>query len=294
MSVKREAHKFADLETGEVFDAVGIITQEDLDRIEQNKKQKELRLMREEYMKTEKKENGTFVWLLYNVNTVLDFGISPAILTRLIYLSTYIEDDNKLWLAKTKSKSIREEDIRELLNLSDRTYGRFIDEVISNNILIKDDNDCFYINNAFFAKGQLSKVKAKNHLDKRYMKIYNKAIRKLYRNAKVTEHSRLAYLFQMIPFVNVNYNILCHNPMEEDKKNIKAMTMEEYCSLIGYSPDNARRLKTQLKKITINKTPILNFVDNLYGLFCFVNPRVFYGGRPENLKDVEIFGEFKK
>lgn len=282
-----------DVDTGECFQAAEIWTKEDVENREKQKENYKHRLAREEYQQSVKKDNGAFVWLLYNVGAVLDFGISPATLTRLIYISTFIENDNKLWIDKDHGISMTEVNMKALLGLSRCTYERFVQEVTENNILIKQ-GECFYINDAFLTRGKLPRQKLKKSLDKRYMKIYNKAIRKLYAQAKVSEHSKIAYLYQMIPFVNIHYNILCHNPKEEDKSLIKAMTMEEYCELIGYSADNARRLKTQLKKITINKVPVLNFVENLYGLFCYVNPRVFFGDKPEKLKEVEILGEFKK
>ena len=87
---------FANAETGEVFEDAELRTKE------QREQYKKIREKQKEYesKRTAIDENykryGAFVWFIYHSQQVLDLGITPDQLTKLIYLSTYLDYKNRL------------------------------------------------------------------------------------------------------------------------------------------------------------------------------------------------------
>lgn len=233
-----------------------------------------------------RKKYGAFVWLLYNSNEVLNLGIKPEDLTKLIYLSTYMDYDNSLM--KDDDTPITKTDMMSLLKVSENTFYKFLKSVLDIGILTELPNGCYWLNDNDFFKGS---IKDKT-INKSIMRLYIKGIRKLYESAFVFEHHLLSYLFRAIPFVNINYNILCHNPQERDYNKIEPMLFSEFCEKVGYKPENERKLKNKIKELRIGRTPVFNFVENSDGRFCFINPHIYYSGNKH--EEVMVLGEFRK
>lgn len=215
---------------------------------------------------------GDFVMLLYNVNEALDFGITQANLTRLIYLSTYTSYNNNR-LELPDGNIINKRLMEDIMNISQYAFELFYNEVTTKGILIKED-DGYYLNTNIFMKGTLKN----KQLSKNRIQLYIKGIRTLYQKSSARDHKQLAYLFQAIPYININNNTICHNPLEQNLKAVKPMTIEEYCLKIGYSASNARKFKANILQFKLNEMPVFNFVKNCDGEFIFINPYVYYGG----------------
>ena len=77
-------------------------------------------------------------------------------------------------------------------------------------------------------------------------------MRALYEATPHRLHQYLGYIFLMMPYVNVQWNIVCHNPLEDHLEVIEPMTLGEFCDAIGYERDNAQRLLDNYRKITFN------------------------------------------
>lgn len=215
---------------------------------------------------------GDFVMLLYNINEALDFGISQANLTRLIYLSTYTSYNNNR-LELSDGDIINKHSMENIIGISQYAFELFYNELIEKNILIQK-NDGYYLNTNFFVKGKLNK----QQLSQNRIQLYIKGIRTLYRKSSSRQHKQLAYLFQAIPYVNINNNVICHNPLEQNIKAVKPMTIEQYCESVGYSITNSRKFKSNILHFRLNEKPVFNFVKNCDGEFIFINPYVYYGG----------------
>ena len=229
---------------------------------------------------------GSFVWLLYNAGQVIDLGIQPDELTKLIYISTYMGYNNRLMVSEDESMTKKQ--MREILRVSEDTFHKFYISLTNTGILSEDIDKCLYLNTSIFKRGAIKNVK---DIDCNRTSLYIKSIRSLYTQAKISEHKLLSYLFQAIPFVNVNYNILCFNPLENDLQKVKPMIMKDFCVIIGYSQDNDRRLKTKLKGLRLQQLPVFSFVDNADGLFCYINPNVYYAGN--KWEEVKVLGRFQ-
>ena len=276
-----------DSTTGEILSQT-IITSEQKRARQANYEKKKQKDAEDEEIKQMRKRYGIFVWLLYNTNKVLDWGIKDEDITKLIFISTYMNYDNRLMISENEVMTARS--MQELLKVSDRTFERFIKSITDAHILFVNNKGYYCLNEGIFLRGKLENKEYDHSLS--IMKLYADGIRKLYKNAKIYDHSLLAYLFRAIPFVNINYNMLCHNPQQTVLKLVKPMLFSEFCEKMGYSQENERRLKTKLKKLRIGSSPVFNFVENGDGRFCYINPYVYYGGNQHS--KVMVLGEFEK
>ena len=276
-----------DIETGEAFLNVTVTTERDRQNYKKILEAKQKYEFQGVEIQKQYKKYGSFVWLLYNAGQVLDLGIQPEELTKLIYISTYMGYNNRLMVSEDESMTKKQ--MREILRVSEDTFHKFYISLTNAGILSEDIDKCLYLNTSIFKRGAIKDVK---DIDCNRTRLYIKSIRSLYTQAKISEHKLLSYLFQAIPFVNVNYNILCFNPLENDLQKVKPMIIKDFCVIIGYSQDNDRRLKTKLKGLRLQQLPVFSFVDNADGLFCYINPNVYYAGN--KWEEVKVLGRFQK
>ena len=276
-----------DIETGEALTNVTVTTERDRQNYKKVLEAKQKYELQGVEIQKQYKKYGSFVWLLYNACQVLDLGIQPDELTKLIYISTYMGYNNRLMVSEDESMTKKQ--MREILRVSEDTFHKFYTSLTNTGILSEDIDKCLYLNTSIFKRGTIKDVK---DIDCNRTRLYIKSIRSLYTQAKISEHKLLSYLFQAIPFVNVNYNILCFNPLENDLQKVKPMIMKDFCVIIGYSQDNDRRLKTKLKGLRLQQLPVFSFVDNADGLFCYINPNVYYAGN--KWEEVKVLGRFQK
>lgn len=276
-----------DIETGEAFLNVTVTTERDKQNYKKILEAKQKYEFQGAEIQKQYKKYGSFVWFLYNAGQVLDLGIQPDELTKLIYISTYMGYNNRLMVSEDESMTKKQ--MREILRVSEDTFHKFYTSLTNTGILSEDMDKCLYLNTSIFKRGVIKDVK---DIDCNRTRLYIKSIRSLYTQAKISEHKLLSYLFQAIPFVNVNYNILCFNPLENDLQKVKPMIMKDFCVVIGYSQDNDRRLKTKLKGLRLQQLPVFSFVDNADGLFCYINPNVYYAGN--KWEEVRVLGRFQK
>lgn len=205
-------------------------------------------------------------------------GISPAMVTRLIYLSTYAGYGNSVLMltAKTKMKRV---DLPDILGLSQRHTANFWNEV-SPQYVSEDEDGYLILNDNVFKRGRL---KRKQSIP--YQQFYIDGVRKLYEAANGKYHKQLGYLFSMLPFISVEYNLICHNPYEKDMDKVNLMSIAEFCNEIGYDKSNIGRLKRIYNAVRFDVegrqerfcTMIYNGIDENSAKIC-INPNVLYAG----------------
>lgn len=256
------------------------------------KKQKEFleRKEEKEFIINEKyKEYGNFIWILYNISTDYDLSISPSDLTRLMFISTYLTYDNSLKF--DNKKDINKNNINTLLKLSDREYKYFYQNMIKNNIFIEKESK-IYINTEYFYKGNIDEVDFK---DKNITRLYIEGIRDIYNKSLPRSHKQLSYVFKILPFVNINYNMICKNPTETNLDKIIPMSVEDFCDIIKYDSKRALRLIRKFNDCYFVKDEyILSIVfrGEIKKSQMFINPHIYYAG---NYWDkVEVLGSFCK
>lgn len=218
-------------------------------------------------------------------------GIAPATIARLIYLSTFLYFGTDC-LYVTERTPMRVSDLPHILRISKATAYRFLGEV-PEEYLWCDDIGNLHLLKDVFTLGRLSKKQK----EEPHIRAYCEAIRNLYMTNR--NHRQLGYVFLMLPYINVQYNILCWNPMERDISKVMHLTVRDFCKLTGQDYMTAHRLMDAYSEIEFD-------VGDHRELFCafvrrgrdlddthiFVNPNILYSGDCPG--DVKILATFCK
>lgn len=215
------------------------------------------------------KENfGSFYFNFYK--RFLD-KIEPQYLTRFLYLCTYLDYEGRLVKRVGKTNVLlKESELQFVLKLSrTETYNTKI--VLINNNLIEVKDNVIYINQDYCRKGDIMK---NSKVQK--VRMFDDGIRELYETSTKTEHKRLALLFQLLPYVNLRWNVICKNPKEEILEEIKPYSVKELMLLLEQT--NITRFKKSLLDLTVNGKSVFMFNKKKNGDLLTVNPKVYYKG----------------
>lgn len=240
-------------------------------------------------------ERGGFIQMLCIRNNLLfnELEIEKQNISRIIYLATFIDynTNQENLLIKHgqnyKIEPMNKIDIQNKLKLKGDPFRAFMQDVKKNELLFEVDGK-FYLSNKYFTKGK------SNFRTKEYTRIFIKPVQYLYEHTTPRQHGALSYVYQLIPYMNYETNIICSNPLETDFCKLNKMSLKEVCSMLGLKADRKAvyRLKETLSKFYIK-------VDNQkYYVFAYavingsvdyyvVNPLVIWGGsNTDNLKEV--------
>lgn len=204
--------------------------------------------------------------------------LSPETLTRLVYLNSFVGFTENL-LINDEGKLIQRKDLPHILNVSKAVASVFFNEVCPKYLHQRDDG-ALVSSSDHFVRGKLKQVP-----NSYYRKVYIKGIRKLYRETPPTRHKHLGYLFALLPYINIEYNLLCRNPAETEIELIQPITLREFCDILGFDFSNVSRLRQIYRELRFK-------VGNDWQRFCtfvndgvdigkslvFINPRILYSG----------------
>ena len=236
------------------------------------------------------KELGAFYFILTN-NIFTD--LSPQSAARMIMLCSYLKENK---LVKRGNKPIERNDFMKILNLSKSGAYRFYNEVINKYIIKKEDG--YYINaDKKIFRGKIIKTSADFE---QYQRIYITAVRELYKKTPISKHIQLGYIFKLLPYINLQYNIICHNPFENELNLIEPFTLDELCETIGYEKNQMARLLKEFQQLEFDykgrNEYLISYVTNgnnqLGSHKIFINPHILYNG--SNYNKVEVLATFCK
>lgn len=205
-------------------------------------------------------------------------AIHPATMARLVYLATFLNYDGIL--KANLQRKMRRVDLESILQLKKSETYNFWNEV-NGEYMYEDENGWLHMCSDFSCRGKLP-------YGGRYQQIFVSSVQELYRKTRPQQHRYLGYVFQMLPYINIEYNILCTNPTEENLDLISHITLDDFCSAIGYSKNQRARLMRVYASITFS-------VDRKQEQFCafvtpgadlgrtkiFVNPHILYHGKQD-------------
>ena len=217
-------------------------------------------------------------------------GLSDATVARLIFLATFLPVGNEGCLCKTERTPMTVDDLPDLLKLSSKTVRAFLKEASA---YIETDKQ----GNLRMIGGRFARGKLKTGQYAEMQRLYRDSIRNLYRLTPVSKHRLLGVVFRLLPYVNREYNIMCHNPGEECIDDLNLLSLSDFCELVGYDYLKMYRLRAEMRKLTFDvngkRELFCNFVDAGGGakhIRIFVNPHIMYNG--SDYKKVEILGKF--
>lgn len=286
-------------EYGEILKTVAIKNNEDIEVVNKKRKLNDTQL---KYInnKNDKydydRKLGGFIHMAYVKNELLfnEIGIDRANISRLIYLATYMNYSSEIspgLLVKygrfKEVKALTRSELMKLLKLSERAFKLFLSDVIKCGLLHTKDKK-YYLNTEYFNKG-VSKFNSNE-----YTRIYINTTRQLYENCSARSHKRLSYIFQLIPKLHTETNMILHNPHVDTIESENKMNLKDICSFLRISDDNngnGKKLLKELLKFTVKvdgcTTYLLTYVTVEDGGgkndYFVVNPQVIWSG-----KDVDM------
>lgn len=169
--------------------------------------------------------------------------VSPETAARLVYLSTFLKWGNGTLLFSQRTKMSRDR-LPDVMGLSRQTVDRFLNDVVPMYITF-DDTGTIIMNPEYFFRGSIGK----HGESASWRKIYLDSVRKLYRLAGKNNHRYLGYVFQLLPFISIQYNGLCYDIFEKDLYHVPFMDNKGFCSAIGYDYSSVSKLIKRYKKI---------------------------------------------
>lgn len=291
---------YIDPNTGEVFQSksniVYIQTQEERQKAKQMYDNQRIKEQQSSILHEKYKKYGTFIWNIYNLTQQIELPLKASSITRIMFLSTYINYDGILMY--NQRKVMDKKDMQSILKLSNGEFCYFYNEMLKSKIfIIKDNNYC--LNHDLFKKGAISKNKIMNLIqqDKYITRLYVDGVRTLYNKSTSRSHKTLSYLFQIMPYVNRQYNIVCLNPLEDNLDDIQCMSLGQFCDAINYNKHNVRQLRKMLfdpkfefkNKIT-SAIRLVSDDSNTLNDKIFINPCIYYAG--DKWEKVEVLGKF--
>ncbi len=238
------------------------------------------------YRNRKARENGRYVHMASGKAAFED--LPPDTLARATYLATFLSfGDNALY--QSQRRKILRKDLPKKLGLAEAPTNRFW-------AVVKDKY--FYRDRLGFIR-TLGNGYVMGHLgarfDEEFQKLYIRVVRELYEKIPPRQHKRLGYVLKMLPFLNFEYNILCHNPTERVFDKINPLTVSEFCEAVKFNKTHAADLARDYGRITFT-------VDGRQEVFCkflsngatvenatiYINPRLVYKGF--DFKKVEAIG----
>ena len=249
--------KLVSATTGEVFDlkaGTKIVSPE-----EQKRKQEwaVARAKQKEDYALEDALRGTWYSIVVRDDNSIFGDVSGATINKIIYLGTYMDNynalrksynrvvDSETGKAMYQSVYMTKQDVWNLLGGTKRLFYNFWNEAIEHHLLEEEDGKVYIMRNVF-SYGSTKKIDKKKYA---MVQMYKHAIRYMYENTNDQTRKWLVYLYTLIPYLNLKYNVLCINPFEQDKENIKPLTMGDICERLGRDRRDQTRILRGLKKL---------------------------------------------
>lgn len=246
-------------------------------------------------LKTHCSELGGYVHISYVKNELLfnELNLKLATITRLVFLATFIDYNNREAnvLVKhgknNKLEYLTRKDLQKLLNLSDTPFKEFLKETKEKGLLFCV-NKKYYLSNEYFSKGKCL------FNNKEYARIFVDTTRLLYSNSRPSQHKQLAYIFQLIPYLHYDSNVLCKNPEELDTRKLERLSLKEICELLGLgtSKETMKKFKKNLLSFHVEINNEIYYLFARVKLetylketdFFVVNPNIIRKGSNLNIK----------
>lgn len=133
--------------------------------------------------------------------------IKPETLMRLFYLATYLDYDSRLMTRQRIPMTSRS--MRELLELPKTTFYTFRDEVLHAGYLIQQGEHFSIRRDLLRGSTGITGYEGGK------TKVYFNGLRSLYHAIRPSQHRYAGYLFQVMPHINIRFNVLSQDVFEE-------------------------------------------------------------------------------
>ena len=225
------------------------------------------------------RKNGKF-FFIQRVNNLS--ALKPQTVARLIYLLTYADYSERGAILKlTQKRTMHTKDLPKVLGLSADSVAAFLKEVSPGYLKIEETGE-ISAQPTFFHRGAMRGGKS-------YVRLFDKSIRSLYSNTPRRSHCYIGYIFQLLLYLNIEWNVLCHNIDEDKLDHIECLGSREFCEKIQYSKAHFSRLDRAFKQLSFTVEDdegkrTERFVSIKYdrkgtqGDRVWINPKILYNG----------------
>lgn len=290
---------YVDGETGEMIPVAANTTLMSGEEREGYKRRSESYVANKELATTQKELCGDFYWTLFESKEEYYPDVSDSMLAKIVYLITYMDYETNLLVVQdgvtAPKRPMRKSDVAQIIRLHRCKFTSFWSEMLATGIITEEADGSLRVCPRF-CKGELTK---KNMAA---MKVFTHAVRYMYENVDVRSHQYISYLFRLIPYINLRYNILCKNPLETERSEIERLTARDMCHIFGVDDNQiVRFMKQILRKLVFvdkkgDKRSVIVFLsdsknDELRS-FVLVNPQ-FYAGYMSREDMLLAIDEFK-
>lgn len=274
---------YVDGSTGEVVPVAAnatIMTQEER---EARKGQVQQIKTAKETVAAQKELCGDFYWTLFDAKEKYYPDISDDLLAKIVYLITFMDYETNLLVVRDSvtepKRPMLKKDVAKVIRLYRTKFQKFWNSLMATGVITEQSDGSLRVCDKF-CKGSLTDKNATA------MKVFTHAVRYMYENIDVRSHRYISYLFRLLPYINLRYNIFCKNPLETERSEIVCMTAKDMCHLIGIDDTQVRRFVRNLFKLSfVDKngdkrsvvTTMTNYVNDGERIFVLVNPQ-FYAG----------------
>lgn len=209
-------------------------------------------------------------------------------MVRMILLGAYTDYDNKLvWNLDSKRgrKYIMADQLIGVLQLKVAEYKRTKKFLLDNKYISIDNDNKVTVNKELIIKGGIKMSnKEFQKLDNDYVRIFDDSIKDIYREATAREHKKLALLFQILPYINVEHNMVCTIETTDklEINNIESLNLTQLAEEIGYLKGNTNKLKSDLLGIKIKDENVVMVLNKGRETVITINPRLYYKGSDVN------------
>ena len=235
---------------------------------------------------TSRKQNKKFTF--FNIED--DYNdISPETLCRLVYLSTYLRFGDNVLMA-TQIRAMKEDDIIKILGIARSTYYMFKNETFGKYILFNSEDGTYRISSKILKRNKLRRTESN-----RWQRIYHIEFRALYNSITSNQHKLIGKLLLLLPFLNIETNVLCYDRFETDMKILKPLTLKDASIQLYFDPERVHRLKKDFERLTyrcgkkVKRFCKLSDEKTITNKAIYYNPEIIYGGFDPHTSGITAF-----
>ena len=203
----------------------------------------------------------------------------------LIMLSSFLDYNNNL--IKTSGQPMLRKDLARILDTSESSVSRFVNALKSEKILVVNNDGTMKINDERIYRGHIKTNL--NRTSYTTTRIYINSCRELYYSCDKKNRSKLSYVYRLLPWINLEHNVLCWNPDEEDLEKLELMSIGDYAEEIGFGRENSTKLSKELFSFKLYNKPVILLVysGDIKKASVLINPSLLYSG--SNVGGMRVF-----
>lgn len=217
---------------------------------------------------------GSFFFFWYSEALKEEYDM--AYMVRLLYMASFINYDNVM--TYSNGKKIKKKDLEKILQLSRNETYKTIKYLVENSLVyIDEQTKVVSIDEKCIKKGSIN-MKKEKLIDIGAIRVFNQGIKELYPQFNAKSHKTLGWFIKLLPYVNIHYNILCSNPLEEDMELIKPLSWKNIKNMVGGKTDSFSKNKNRFINTVIKEQCLICQMKFNKKSLIFVNPNLFYKG----------------